>query len=486
MSHNSVEGPKDSLESFADLLDSYGPGSQEDFRIGDKVKGKVISIGKERIYIDTGTKIDGFVEKEAFLDDSGQLTLEVGDSVELYVAAYSGDEITLVRALTGGGGLGLLRRAFENSVPLEGKVTGQVKGGFQVEVNRKRAFCPLSQMDLRYVEDTESYLGNTYRFLITRFEENGRNIVLSRRKLLEKEGAEERKKFLETLRPGDRIQGKVTRLMPYGVFVELFPGLEGMAHISELSWSRVEKPEEVTRVGDNVEVIVLNIEKSSKGSFPRISLSLKQVSGDPWERVEESIREGDRIEGKVTRCTNFGAFIEITPGVEGLVHISEMSYLKRIQRPEEVVQVGQRVPVLVKEIDQPNRRISLSIKEVEGDPWVGIQERYTPGQTLEGILDKRESFGIFIQLEPGVVGLMPQSKLGSAPDPAILSKLKPGDPIAVMITEIQAGQRKITLAPADSKGENDWKPFAGSNAGSLGTLGEKLRQAIQSKSGKSV
>ncbi len=239
--------------------------------------------------------------------------------------------------LSGVGGLNLLQDAFDSGLPVEGTVKEQCKGGFHVEMMQRTVFCHISQMDLKFVETPDDYIGKVYPFIISRFEEEGKNIVVSRRMLLEKEQEAGQKKFLEEVSPGSILEGKVSSLKPYGAFVELFPGLEGMAHVSELSWSRVEKPEDILSKGDSVTVKVLDIKQGDKPGHLKISLSVKQAEGNPWDSDEEKFHEGDKVRGKVTRCMDFGAFVEIAPGIEGLVHISEMSYKKRVLKPEEIV-----------------------------------------------------------------------------------------------------------------------------------------------------
>ncbi len=382
-------------EGFAELFESYGGGAAEDIEVGSKVKGEIISIGRESVFIDIGAKSDGVVEKAELLDEKGEMPLKIGDALELYVVSRGDNEIRLSKAISRAGGAGLLNDAYEKGIPVEGKVKGLVRGGFNVELMNRRAFCPLGQIDLQYVENPEAYVGNTYRFVITQFDEDGRNLVLSRRELLNRELEAERERFLQEITVDAECEGKVRRIVPYGAFVELFPGIEGMVHISELSWSRVERPEEVLNVGETVRVKIIGIEGGERPEGIRITLSIKQLTADPWSTVGEMFRPGDKAAGRVTRCAEFGAFVEIAPGIEGLVHISEMSYTKRVLRPEDVVEVGQVVPVVVKGIDPEKRR--------------------------------------------------------------------------------------ITLAPSNAGAEEHWQSFAGDSGKPLGSLGEKLQQALKSK-----
>jgi small subunit ribosomal protein S1 len=344
---------------------------------------------------------------------------------------------------------------------------------------QKTAFCPLSQIDIRPVEEPESYVGETFRFLISRIEERGRNLVVSRRALLEKEQAESLEQLVSDHQPGDILEGKVTRLAPYGAFVEVAPGLEGLVHISEMSWSKALSPEEIVSPGDTVKVKLLNVVEEGK-KRGRIELSMKQTEADPWENVASKLEAGSLVTGTVTRTAPFGVFVEIAPGVEGLVHISEMSYIKRVHKPEEEVSPGDRIPVMIKNVDTEAKRIALSMRDAEGDPWLGVSRRYAEGQVVEGMAENQEKFGLFVRIEPGVVGLVPTSKIERASDPA-LKRVKPGDSLQVAIESIDEARRRITLAPAeDTAKSEDVNTYASQNA-ELGSLGHKLKQALQDK-----
>ena len=477
---NMSDVPQDE-NNFADLLDSYTDGMNESLQVGEKVKGKIISIGKDTVYLDTGTKADGVVDLKELLDDNGEMPYEKGDTVELFVVAVDEGEIRLSRAISGVGGRHLLEEAYRNRMPIEGKVVETCKGGFRVQMLERLAFCPVSQIDIKYVENTEGYVGETYHFLITRLEEGGRNIVLSRRQILEKEQKEAEEAFIGNLSVGDELTGSVTRLMPYGVFVELIPGIEGMVHISELSWKRLDRPEDAVQAGDTLQVKVIDIAEGKSPTSPKIGLSAKALVADPWTDLADRFSPGEKVRGTVTRCAKFGAFVEILPGVEGLVHISEMSYLRRVVKPEEVVQSGDAVDVMIKEIDLNQRRVSLSIRDAEGDPWIDVPDRYKVGQRLEGTLEKKEKFGYFVNLRPGITGLMPRSKISQAAVPSAIEKHKVGDRLPVVIDEINPGERKITLSPGDAGSADDWQKYAGGPQGSLGSLGEKLQAALKEK-----
>ncbi len=481
--NNQNEESEKEKESFAELFESYQVGMSENLKIGDQISGNIIAMDATSVFIDTGTKIDGVVDKQELVDENGEFPYSQGDRLELYVVALTEGEVRLSKAISGIGGLNMLKDAFRGGIPVEGNVKAVVKGGYHVEVLHRRAFCPISQIDVKYVETPEEYVGNTYHFLIKRFEDNGRNIVLSRREKLEQEQKETQKAFLKDLSIDSIVEGRVMRLMPFGAFVELTPGLEGMVHISELSWSRLQKPEEAVKIGDTVRVKVLNITQGQKGDEKKIALSIKQLSGDPWETVADTVHAGDRLEGKVTRCMGFGVFVEISPGIEGLVHISEMSYVKRVHKPEDEVRPGEMVWVMVKEVDVINRRISLSIRDAAGDPWADINEKYVIGQTVNGTFEKKEKFGCFITLEPGITGLLPKSKLSRTSAAGSIDKLKQGDSITVIIDEIRPETRRISLGISDTKDEEDWQSFSEDTGKSLGSLGEQLKKALQDKNG---
>jgi small subunit ribosomal protein S1 len=484
MTENHDDTPEQNPEemSFAELFESYNDNLGRELAPGDMVEGKIISVGKNSVYIDTGTKSDGVVEKQELLDDTGEFLFQAGDVITLYVVSLSESEIILSKAISGAGKAALLEDAVQNRTPVEGKVRAVIKGGFDVDILGKRAFCPVSHMDVKYVEAPEDFVGQTLHFLVTRYEENGRNIVISRKNLQMEQIKEARKIFLADVAVGDTVQGTVTRLMPYGAFVELAPGVEGMVHISELGWSRIDKPDEVVQPGDSVLVKLLKIEHQTGQDVPKISLSVKQTGADPWDSMEAAFKTGDQVTGKVVRLTGFGAFVEIAPGVDGLVHISEMSHTKRVMRPEDVVEKGQDVQVVIKSIDMDAKRVSLSIKDALGDPWTGISVRYTPGDVLEARLEKKETFGLFIGLEPGVTGLMPVSAIRNSTDAKSYDALKPGDAVTVLVQQVDEENRRMTLVPPDQKETESWQQFAGDIKDKpMGTMESVLTEALKKK-----
>ncbi|MBU1230695.1 MAG: 30S ribosomal protein S1 [Proteobacteria bacterium] len=488
----------DQEQSFAELFEASYAGQGEPVNVGDKISARIISIGPDSVYFDTGTKIDGVAEKKELLDAEGNFPFKDGDSIDLYVVSKTRSEVVLSRALSGAGGLEMLQNAKDAGLPVDGKVKETCKGGFSVEIMNRRAFCPVSQIDARYVEDPELYVGNTYPFLIIKVEERGRNVVVSRRVLIERERQAATEEFLAAIKPGEEVDGTVVRLTDFGAFVELTPGLEGMVHVSELGFARVAKPEEAVSVGEKIRVKVLGVEPGKKPGQMKISLSRKQTMLDPWVDVANQLKEGEKFTGKVVRLADFGAFVELLPGVDGLIHVSEMSYTKRVNKPGEIVQVGEEVSVVVKEIDPAKRRISLSMKDAAGDPWLEAAAKYAPGTQVTGTVEKRETFGIFVSLEPGITALLPKSRMSAAVDPKQFDKLNRGDAVTLVVEDLRASERRIALSPLEvregSRNEggggrenDDWKGYKAAakpvekSSNGMGNLGDMLAQAMKGK-----
>jgi small subunit ribosomal protein S1 len=355
----------DQDEDFAAMLaesERGAPKAKKRPRVGDQVTGKVISVGKDAVFVDVGGKAEGVLERTQVSDAEGKLLVKIGDIVEARVVADAGGTLTLrVKLGRGPQASSELVQAFELGIPVEGVVTEVIKGGVAVDVAGVRGFCPASQLDVRFIDDLAVYVGQRLTFRITRYEP--RNLVLSRRALLEEDNAKLAAETRKKLEVGAVLRGKVVGFKPFGAFVDI-GGIEGMLHVSELGYARVEKPEDVLALGQEVDVAILKIEPASKGEKPereRISLSLKALATDPWRDAATTLVEGARVKGKITRLQPFGAFVEIAPGVEGLVHISELGAGRRINHPKEVVSPGQDVEAQVLTIDLERRRIGLSL-----------------------------------------------------------------------------------------------------------------------------
>jgi small subunit ribosomal protein S1 len=354
----------DDEEDFAAMLAASEAGAPRTKRprVGDMVKGRVVSLGKETVFIDVGGKAEGVLDRSQVTDADGKLLVKLGDTIEARVVADAGGVLEL-RTKLGGRGPEVraeLQQAQELGIPVEGVVTEVVKGGVSVDVGGVRGFCPASQIDARFVEDLSTYVGQRLTFLVTRYE--ARNLVLSRRALVEEEKEKRAVETRKKLEPGAVLRGKVVGFKPFGAFVDL-GGIEGMLHVSELGYSRVERPEDVLALGQEIDVAVLRVDHVSgpgeRGD--RVSLSLKALASDPWRETTAGLSEGARVKGTITRLQPFGAFVEIAPAVEGLVHVSELGAGRRINHPKEVVSVGQQVEAVVLAIDHERKRLSLSM-----------------------------------------------------------------------------------------------------------------------------
>lgn len=360
----------DQDEDFAAMLAEFESGKpraeKKRPRVGDMIQGVVISIGKDAVFVDAGGKAEGVLERSQVSDPDGKLLVAIGDKIEARVVADAGGVLTLrVKLGRGPEARAELAQAQELGIPVEGVVQEVVKGGVSVDVAGVRGFCPASQIDARFVEDLSTFVGQRLTFRITRYE--ARNLVLSRRALVEEEKERRAVETRKKLEPGAVLRGKVVGFKPFGAFVDI-GGVEGMLHVSELGYTRVERPEDVLSLGQEIDVAVLKIEpaerasgKSEKDRGERISLSLKALANDPWRETTANLAEGARVRGKVTRLQPFGAFVELAPAVEGLVHISELGAGRRINHPKEVVAVGQEVEAVVLAIDHERRRLSLSM-----------------------------------------------------------------------------------------------------------------------------
>ena len=354
----------DQEEDFAAMLaetERGAPRAKKRPRVGDQITGKVISVGKDSVFVDVGGKAEGVLERSQVSDAEGNLRVKIGDTVEARVVADAGGTLTLrIKLGRGPEARAELQQAQELGIPVEGLVTEVIKGGVSVDVAGVRGFCPASQIDVRFVDDLAVYVGQKLVFRITRYEP--RNLVLSRRALLEEENAKRATETRKKLEPGAVLRGKVVGFKPFGAFIDL-GGIEGMLHVSEMGYARVEKPEDVLTLGQEVEVAVLKIEPAVKGdkATERISLSLKALATDPWREAAATLVEGSRVKGKITRLQPFGAFVELAPAVEGLVHISELGAGRRINHPKEVVSIGQEVEAVVLAIDHERHRIGLSL-----------------------------------------------------------------------------------------------------------------------------
>ncbi|HIJ79197.1 MAG TPA: 30S ribosomal protein S1 [Deltaproteobacteria bacterium] len=346
----------DSGQSFADL---FGKTEVVESRMepGQKVAARVVRLGKDWIFLDLGGKSEGSIAKNEFVDDEGQLTVQEGDSVEVYFLSVKNNEKLFTTRVSGAAAQGHLEEAFHSGIPVEGTVDKEVKGGFEVKIGGKiRAFCPYSLLDMRRVTNAEDYIGQTYSFRVTKFSENGRNIVVSRRAILEAARGELKDKLQESLKVGDTVNGVITNIRDFGAFVDI-GGIEGLIPVSEIAWGHVEDINERIAEGQEVSVTVLKLDWEND----RYSFSLKETMPDPWEDINRKFPEGSTHTGKVARLTDFGAFVTLAPGIDGLAHISKLGAGRRINHPREVVQMGDVIEVRIDSVDLDKKRLSLSV-----------------------------------------------------------------------------------------------------------------------------
>lgn len=464
---------------------------------GDKVDATVAAIGTDFVFVSfSNSKVEGMVKIDDVRDAEGNIAVEVGDPLELFVLSTKGGEIRMGKKLSGrDGAMEAIYTAHATGMPIEGRVAETNKGGFEIAIGAIRAFCPVSQIELGYTDNPEIHLGQTYRFRVEKIAEEGRNIVVSRSALLEEERAERRKETLESLKVDAIVSGVVTRVLDFGAFVDI-GGIEGMVHISELSYGAVDQTSDVVSEGDTVQVKILKIEEQKRGDL-RIALSIKATQDDPWERVNDQFSVGSQVEGTVVRLAPFGAFVEIAPGIDGLVHVSEMSWKQHIKHPSDVLSNGQKIRVEIQDIDLTRQRISLSMKAVENDPWDGAENRYTVGMEVSGEVENVQDFGAFVRLESGITALIPRSEMdlpgGSTPQrkyttgTTATARVLNVDPVArkMALTEKAAEdiQASSSAAPKrsakpDASAEPTGTPrnYVDAPTQSLGTFGDLLKK----------
>lgn len=380
-----AEAAPKKTEDFASMFEASMKTQGRKLKVGDKIKGEILVIGSEEVFASTGTRHDGSFSRRELLDEEGKLTHKVGDKLDLYVTMVKGAEVKLSRSPTAKNVSDDLEDAFDMMLAVEGRVAEVVKGGVRVNIQGKLAFCPISQLDNKFVENAEEYVGKKLEFRITKFAGGGKDIVVSRKMLLGEQKEMGEGSFLSEHKPGDIVSGTVRRLEKFGAFIELMPGVDGLAHISELSWNRVNDPAEVLQVGQDVKVKFIKTDTDDRGRT-RISLSIKQAGEQPWDNLPAGLSPGAMVQGEVTRLATFGAFVRLAPGIEGLLPIGQMSD-KRIKHPSEVVKEGQKLQVRLISLDPASKRISLSIKEgtaadPDADNWRDYQAQAPAAASL--------------------------------------------------------------------------------------------------------
>ncbi|MBP8646488.1 MAG: 30S ribosomal protein S1 [Syntrophobacteraceae bacterium] len=394
-----IESEMEDMDSLHDFYEQSFRNIQE----GEVIRGKIVQISDDFVMVDIGYKSEGQISLHEFKDETGNLKAAIGDEVDVLLEYHDDEDGTIHLSKEKAAKIKVwdeISRIYNSDDTIEGKVVAKVKGGLAVDIG-VQAFLPGSQVDLRPVRNLESMIGQTLPFKVLKYNKKRRNVVLSRRALLEKEREQMKSHTLTTLEDGKIVEGIVKNITDYGIFVDL-GGIDGLLHITDMSWGRVGHPSEMSQVGDRIKVMVLSFDRDHE----RVSLGLKQLAADPWTQAEEKYPVGTRVEGRVVSLTDYGAFVEIEQGIEGLIHVSEMSWTKKIRHPSKILSVGDVVQAVVLSINPGNKRISLGMKQLEPNPWDVIAEKYPVGTTIAGKIKNITDFGIFIGIDEGIDGLV--------------------------------------------------------------------------------
>lgn len=429
-------------ESFAQLFEESL--KEIETRPGSIVRGVVVAIDKDVVLVDAGLKSESAIPAEQFKNAQGELEIQVGDEVDVALDAVEdgfGETLLSREKAKRHEAWITLEKAYEDAETVTGVINGKVKGGFTVELNGIRAFLPGSLVDVRPVRDTLHLEGKELEFKVIKLDQKRNNVVVSRRAVIESENSAERDQLLETLQEGMEVKGIVKNLTDYGAFVDL-GGVDGLLHITDMAWKRVKHPSEIVNVGDEITVKVLKFDRERT----RVSLGLKQLGEDPWVAIAKRYPEGTKLTGRVTNLTDYGCFVEIEEGVEGLVHVSEMDWTNKNIHPSKVVNVGDVVEVMVLDIDEERRRISLGLKQCKSNPWQQFAETHNKGDRVEGKIKSITDFGIFIGLDGGIDGLVHLSDISwNVAGEEAVREYKKGDEIAAVVLQVDAERERISL-----------------------------------------
>jgi small subunit ribosomal protein S1 len=449
-----------SREDFAALLDeSFGGGNTQE---GSVIKGTVVGIEKDVAIIDVGLKTEGRVPLREFSGPGRGNELKVGDTVEVYLERVEnalGEAVLSRDKARREESWGKLEKAFQNNEKVTGVIFNQVKGGFTVDLDGAVAFLPRSQVDIRPIRDVSPLMNVQQPFQILKMDRRRGNIVVSRRTVLEETRAEQRQELVQNLEEGQVIDGVVKNITDYGAFVDL-GGIDGLLHVTDIAWRRVNHPTEVLSIGQQVKVKIIKINHETH----RISLGMKQLQDDPWQGIEAKFPVGTRFKGRVTNITDYGAFVELEPGIEGLIHVSEMSWTKKNVHPGKIVSTSQEVEVQILEVDSVKRRISLGLKQTMRNPWEVFVEKYPPGSEVEGEVKNKTEFGLFLGLDGDVDGMVHLSDLDwKRPGEQVMEEYKKGDMVRAQVLDVDVEKERISLGIKQLEGD----PFATEGAGDI-------------------
>jgi len=445
--------PGASMESVMDMYEE----SFKRFAEGEVVTGRIISIDKDHVLVDIGYKSEGQVRIQEFMDEKGNVTAEVGQTIEVMVEWWDDEDERVLLSKDKAANIKVweaIKKSYDNEGTVRGTITNRVKGGFSVDIGVP-AFLPGSQADLRPIRNLDDMVGKEFDFKILKYNRKRSNIVLSRRAILEKELEKKRSATLTAIHEGKVVEGIVKNITEYGVFVDL-GGVDGLLHITDISWGRVKHPSELFSIGDPITVKILNLDLENE----RVSLGMKQLNEDPWTSAAEKYAVGSRVTGRVVSLTDYGAFIELEEGIEGLIHVSEMSWTRKIRHPSKVVSVGEEVEAVVLDIKPESRRISLGMKQVVPNPWDVISEKYPIGTTIEGKIKNITDFGLFIGIDEGIDGLVHISDISWTKRIKHPSELyKKGDVVQAIVLDIEKENERFSLGIKQLQ-EDPWASVA--------------------------
>ena len=438
---SSAAGGEDSFAALFEASLQSGDFGKE----GEIVKGTIVAVQRDNVVIDIGGKSEGIIPLNEFADAQGQTTVKAGDVIDVFIESRENDDGLVTLSKEKADKMKVwdeISSACERDELIEGTISQRVKGGLSVTIRGGvKAFLPGSQVDLRPIRNLDKLIGQTYQFKVIKFNKKRGNIVLSRRVLLEKERDQIKTQTLQTLEEGKVVKGVIKNITEYGAFVDL-GGIDGLLHITDMSWGRVNHPSELFQVGDEVTVRVLKYNAETE----RVSLGLKQTQEDPWNHAEEAYPPGKKVHGKVMSITDYGAFVELEAGVEGLIHVSEMSWTKKVKHPSKLLEIGQELDCQVLEVDAKSKRISLGLKQLEPDPWTLFTEKYKPGDKIGGKVRSLTDYGVFIGIEEGVDGMVHKSDLSWTAKVNNPSDLyHKGDDVEAIILSINHDEKKVSL-----------------------------------------
>lgn len=430
--------------NFAEELENYLNADFGDVQEGGIVSGEVVRVGEDHVLVDVNFKSEGQIPIKEFLDSEGNITVSEGDKVDVFVARKDEEEGIVSLSRDRARRLQLLdslESSMENEEIVTGRITRRIKGGYHVDLGGIEAFLPGSHVDLRPVPDMDALVDQDFEFKILKINRRRSNVIVSRRVLLEEARDHKRQELLQELEESQVVRGNVKNITEYGVFIDL-GGLDGLLHITDMSWKRIRHPKEMVQMGDDLELKVLSFDKEEE----KVSLGLKQLIPDPWENITERFPEGEKVSGKVTNLVDYGAFVELDPGVEGLVHISEMSWTRKLRHPKQMVNTGDEVEVVILGIDADRKRISLGMKQVSPNPWDVVAEKYPEGTILEAEIKNITEFGIFIGIDEGIDGLIHVSDLSWTKKIRHPNELyNVGDMIQAKVLTVDKENEKFTL-----------------------------------------